>query len=187
MNTERLIKVLECRLSVNVQSDNKYSPKSRDEVGDCIMNVFDQYCEFKKKKYNLTLSTSLDTDELEDMDIAILICEIECGFGIEPIPSDDLRAMSTFENVADYVYNNLPVHATNEKRLDENVNQKNEKKLGLCGWLFGTATFVFVSWYSFEILTEGYKLSDLASCLISVIVGLIAFAIAIGMVLFAKD
>lgn len=190
MNTDRLIKILEWRTSITVSSNGTFKPQNRKEIDECIMDVFNQFYEFKKKKYELTLDTSLDTDKLEDMDIAILICEIECGFGLNPIPSDDLRTMSTFENVADYVNNNLPIHSDNGKSLDKNVDpkdEKNEKKLGFWGWLFGTATFVFVNWYSFEILTVGYKLSSFASCLISVICGLIAFLLAIGIVLFAKE
>lgn len=190
MNTDRLIKILEWRTSITVSSNGTFKPQNRKEIDECIMDVFNQFYEFKKKKYELTLDTSLDTDKLEDMDIAILICEIECGFGLTPIPSDDLRTMSTFENVADYVNNNLPIHSDNGKSLDKNVDpkdEKNEKKLGFWGWLFGTATFVFVNWYSFEILSVGYKLSSFASCLISVICGLIAFLLAIGIVLFAKE
>lgn len=127
MNTDRLIKILEWRTSITVSSNGTFKPQNRKEIDECIMDVFNQFYEFKKKKYELTLDTSLDTDKLEDMDIAILICEIECGFGLNPIPSDDLRTMSTFENVADYVNNNLPIHSNNGKSLDKNVDQRMKK------------------------------------------------------------
>lgn len=108
MNSDRIIKVLEWRPQISVSTDNTYDPDDRKDLEECMLDVFKKFCEFKKKKYNLTLGTSLDTQELEDMDMAILLCMTETAFGVKKFPADDLKKMHTFYDVADYVENNLP-------------------------------------------------------------------------------
>lgn len=108
MNSDRIIKVLEWRPQISISSDNTYDPDDRKDLEEGMLDVFKKFCEFKKKEYNLTLSTSLDTQELEDMDIAILLCMTETAFGVKKFPADDLKKMQTFYDVADYVEKNLP-------------------------------------------------------------------------------
>ncbi|MCQ2201169.1 MAG: hypothetical protein MJZ27_03675 [Bacteroidales bacterium] len=108
MNSDRIIKILEWRPQISISSDNTYDPDDRKDLEEGMLDVFKQFCEFKKKKYNLTLSTSLDTQELEDMDMAILLCMTETAFGVKQFPADDLKKMQTFYDVADYVEKNLP-------------------------------------------------------------------------------
>lgn len=108
MNSDRIIKILEWRPQISISSDNTYDPDDRKDLEECMLDVFKKFCEFKKKKYNLTLSTSLDTQELEDMDVAILLCITETAFGVKKFPADDLKKMQTFYDVADYVEKNLP-------------------------------------------------------------------------------
>lgn len=107
MNSDRIIKILEWRPQISVSSDNTYDPDDRKDLEEGMLDVFKKFCEFKKKEYNLTLGTSLDTQELEDMDIAILLCMTETAFGVKQFPADDLKKMQTFYDVADYVEKNL--------------------------------------------------------------------------------
>lgn len=108
MNSDRIIKILEWRTQISASSSNTYDPDDRKDLEECMLDVFNKFCDLKKKKYNLTLGTSLDTQELEDMDMAILLCIAETAFGIKQIPADDLKKMQTFYDVADYVSKHLP-------------------------------------------------------------------------------
>lgn len=134
MNSDRIIKVLEWRPQISISSDNTYDPDDRKDLEEGMLDVFKKFCEFKKKKYNMTLSTSLDTQELEDMDIAILLCMTETAFGVKQFPADDLKKMQTFYDVADYVEKNLPEKSecsgckkAKETEVKTQVNSKKTK------------------------------------------------------------
>lgn len=187
MNTDRLIKVLEWRPSISVSSDGTFNPQDRKEIDECMMDVFKQFYEFKKKKYDLTLDTPLDTDKLEDMDIAILICSIECGFGIKNIPSEELREMTTFRSIADYISHNLPPKTASDTcpEKDEHTETKDNKnyKIGFFGWIFSIGATCFAIWFFFNVFDKAYDLPTIASAVLSVIIGVIVFAITVGMIL----
>lgn len=129
MNSDRIIKVLEWRPQISVSSDNTYDPDDRKDLEECMLDVFRQFCEFKKKKYNLTLSTSLDTQELGDMDVAILICSIEKAFGVE-IPHDELASMDTFNDIATYIndYHKNKTFVINIKTKEDKKKEQQSQK-----------------------------------------------------------
>lgn len=133
MNSDRIIKILEWRPQISISSDNTYDPDDRKDLEECMLDVFKKFCEFKKKKYSLTLSTSLDTQELEDMDIAILLSMTETAFGVKKFPADDLKKMQTFYDVADYVEKNLPERSEcsgcKKAKVTEVITQVNPEKI----------------------------------------------------------
>ncbi len=106
------------------------------------MDVFSQFCELKKKEYDLSLNTTLDTQELEDLDMTILLMLIEGKFGVRTIPSDALKQMQTFYDIADYISQNIQKgtayddkHTTKETDATRNVHQQIVRGIGCMGYL----------------------------------------------------
>ncbi|MDO4462274.1 MAG: hypothetical protein Q4C30_07250 [Bacteroidia bacterium] len=194
MNTERVLKIFEWRVSLSTSSEGRYEPDKWSDVEESFEDLIKQVGEFKKKQFKIDLSTSLDTTEMEDMDVAILVCAVESTFGLKTIPSEALRKMETIRDLAEYAWKNKPEkkEGKDEKEEDKGSTKKKEKKkkeinvelpqkVGCLGSTFVGMVFLFGGGL-FAKLFEALGISMGISAILGIVASIFASVYTYGLI-----